>query len=310
MTNNSAVILLNWNGYTDTVVCVESLIANDPQWKIYIVDNASANNEAQKLQLKFPQVAVLSQNENLGFCEGNNVGIRHALADGANYIAILNNDTIVSEMSLTKLLADYISLPEAGAISPVILQYPETNNVWFVKAEWQPARLQFSMNPDNESFEKIKGRKPWESYFANGCCLLTSAKVLNDVGLMDQRYFAYYDEADWCNRMKKKGYKSYVTAATYIYHVKHHSNYNKVSLYLLTRNRLLWMKENLLLSERRNAFPYLFKEFNWHLLNVLGFVKGEYTRDLSRAYLYGWLDFKLKRFGRWNKKRQIFFEKN
>jgi GT2 family glycosyltransferase len=274
---------------------------------ILVVDNGSANNEAARLAELFPGISVLPQKENTGFCGGNNIGIQRALEDGAELILLLNNDTIIPKDAVKILAEEFIKLPDAGAICPIILLYPETEFANFVKASWDAKSAQFSLNSENKKYGELKNKKPWKSEFANGCCLLTSSEVIKKVGLLDERYFAYYDEADWCRRLEKAGYFSYVSPAAFIYHVKYTLSHSRISMYLLTRNRLLWIKENLSFRERSKSFLYLKREFFWHLLNVVGLVKGDYTHDLSRAYLMGWRDFKLKRFGRWKNKYEDFF---
>jgi GT2 family glycosyltransferase len=302
------VILLNWNGLRDTQECVQSLLESSySSLEIYIVDNASLNNEAETLKHQFPDVHVLPQTQNLGFCKGNNVGISKAVEDGAEYILVLNNDTIVPADTVDKLVSTFVEMPHAGAISPVILVHPSEEQVWFARAEWDYSRAQFSLNPEKSNYAELKNKATWRSEFAVGCCLLTSSKIFTEVGLLDERYFAYYDEADWCSRLEKKGYLSFVTSSTLIYHKVSQSTPGPVSTYLMARNRLLWMKENLSFYNRMRSFTYLGKEFIWHILNNWGIVKGGYTRQHSKAFLWGWLDFRLGRFGHWGKKVQQVF---
>jgi len=303
------IIVLNWNGFDKTVKCLQSLTqSNLSNARIYVVDNASANNEADAIAHQFPQVTILPQLENTGFCKGNNIGIQRAMQDGADLIVLLNNDTIVPAEAINKLAAEFLKIPDAGAISPVLLQYPEIEHAQFIRASWDSDRAQFVMNPEKKTYADVEKSAPWKSEFANGCCLLTSTDVIKKVGLLDERYFAYYDEADWCRRLEKVGFSSYVSAASFIYHVKDASiKHTRISTYLLTRNRLLWMSENLTLSERAKSLRYLSKEFVWHALNLLSIVKGNYPKDVSKAYLLGWMDFKLRRLGRWNDRYQSFF---
>src|SRR2546429_9611321 len=99
------VVLLNWNGLTDTLECLASLRKQDyPSVKTVVVENGSANAEASIIEREYPEVKVLRQAKNQGFCEGNNIGIRQALADGANYVLILNNDTIAPPQLISELV--------------------------------------------------------------------------------------------------------------------------------------------------------------------------------------------------------------
>src|SRR5712692_152515 len=121
------VILLNWNGLSETLECLESLRKQQhPFVKIVVVDNGSIKNEASIIEREYPEVKVLRQGRNLGFCGGNNVGIRQAVADGADYVLILNNDTIAPPELITELLHASEKLERVGAVSPLILCYPET----------------------------------------------------------------------------------------------------------------------------------------------------------------------------------------
>ena len=306
-----AVILLNWNGINDTADCVASLLKSTyPAVAIYVVDNASGNNEAATLATQFPGINVLAQKENLGFCAGNNVGISKAIQDGAAYIIVLNNDTLVPPEAIEIMLAGFKKLPAAGAISPAILEHPATEKVWFSKAVWQPEKAQFRLSLPQDRYDELKIKEPYLTDFTCGCCLLSSAEVMNKVGLLDERYFAYYDEAEWCKRLEKNGYQSYVVPQSFIYHKVSRSVVGLVSTYLLTRNRLLWMKENLSFSQRMQSFFYLRKEFYWHLLNSWGIVKGEYSKAHSKAFLQGYKDYRNGLFGRWNEKTEkIIFQK-
>lgn len=306
-----AVIILNWNGLNDTIECIESLQkASYQDLTIYVVDNASGNREAEILIQKYPAIKIIAETQNLGFCEGNNVGIRDAMEDGAEYVMLLNNDTLVPVDAIEKLVDEFRRIPDAGAISPVILEHPATDKVWFAQAKWDTSRAQFNLNPDNHNYDELKERNSWQSEFACGCCLLTSTTVLKKIGLLDERYFAYYDEADWCKRLERHGMKSYVTAKSFIYHKVSRTTPGLVSTYLLTRNRLLWMKENLPFRERLKSFSYLNKEFLWHILNSWGVVKGSYTKKHSKALLRGWMDYRLRRFSKWGQKtKKIIFPK-
>ena len=308
-----AIIILNWNGIDDSIRCLESLGESDLQdISVYVVDNGSANDEAARLAAKVPWAIVLAQAENHGYCGGNNIGIRRALDDGAEYIVLLNNDTVVPTDAIRTLASEFKKLPDAGAISPVVILGHELEDSAFIRAEWRTELAEFSLNPENLSYMDVKDRGPWRTEWAYGCCMLTSAEVLNKIGLLDERYFAYYDEADWCSKLSGAGYHSYVTPAAVIYHFYgSRPNYGRVQTYLRTRNRLLWMKENLPLARRLRSFPYLFREMLWHSLNLAGLIRKSaysYDREISSAYMRGWNDYLRGRFGKWTDRE--FFEGN
>ena len=144
---------------------------------------------------------------------------------------------------------------------------------------------------------------PYETEFACGCCLFVHTRVIREVGLFDERYFAFYDEAEWCARMKRQGLTSYVVPAAYMYHKVGGSTPNLVMTYLLTRNRLLWMAGNLSFKKKIKSLPVLAKELAWHWINLAGLVsksKQYVSKQHSRAFLRGWKDYLFARFGKWN----------
>lgn len=287
----------------DTLECLFSLEKlTYSNVEIIVVDNGSKNNEAETIERKFPAAIVLKQTENLGFCGGCNVGIKHALENGADYVMLLNNDTLVSPDLIENLITGYEKLENAGAISPVILEYPATEKIWFSRARWDISEAQFRLSKVNESYDDLLNKEPFLSDFACGCCLFASSKMFEKIGLFDERYFAFYDEAEWCARLRKEGFDSYVVPSAVMYHKVSRSTPSLVSTYLLSRNRLLWMKENLNFRDRLKAMPYLFKELVWHALNLLGLRKGIYSKQHSNALLCGWKDYVLGKFYKWDEK--------
>ena len=311
------IVVLNWNGLEDTLECLASIrTLTYPNVRVHVVDNASANNEAEVIEKQFPEVDVLRQKENLGFCGGCNAGIERALAEDADFVMLLNNDALVSPDLLENLLGAYDQLDRPGAVSPVIFKYPDTKNIWFSiarwEADWRSGEAKFRLALD-EDYESLKDKKPYETEFACGCCLFVSTAVVREVGMFDERYFAFFDEAEWCVRMKQKGFTSYIIPSAHMYHKVGGSTPSLVATYLLTRNRLLWMKENLSFGRKLRSYPALAKELIWHLLNIGNFVpeKRRYApRDYSRAFLQGYKDFFLRRFGKWGAKTEkVIFKK-
>jgi GT2 family glycosyltransferase len=317
--NNSSVhiIIINWDGLANTLECLASVRQlTYPNIRVQLVDNASKNNEAEIIEEKFPEVNVLRQKENLGFCGGCNAGIKQAIDEGADFIMLVNNDALVSPNLVETLLEEYDKLENPGAVSPVIFKYPETQNIWFSIAKWEAVwktgEAKFRLALD-ESYESLKDKKPYATEFACGCCLFVSTKVVREVGMFDERYFAFYDEAEWCVRMKKQGFTSYIIPSAFMYHKVSGSTSSLVATYLLNRNRLLWAAENLSLGQKLKAYPVMAKEFVWHLLNVGNLIpesKRYVPRDRSRAFLQGYKDYFLRRFGKWGKETEkVIFKK-
>ena len=296
------LVILNWNGLDDTLECLASLHEQDyPSLRIHVVDNGSAESEATEIERLYPRVNVMRQTTNLGFCGGNNVGIRQALEEGADYVLILNNDSVAPPNMISTLINESASLDNVGAVSPVILHHPDHQTVWYAGSVWESEIAGFRHVLEESPIEQLQQQQPYTTAYACGCCLLVHSSVLRSVGLMDERYFAYFDEADWCSRMKKAGFECYVVPRARLYHKVSASAPKLIATYLMARNRLLWMKEHLPGIERRRSITYLLKETIWNILNIGGWSGGKYQHAPahSRAMLWGWRDYLRGRFGKW-----------
>jgi GT2 family glycosyltransferase len=299
------IVILNWNGLADTRECLASLGEQSyPSLRIHVVDNGSAHDEAATIEREFPRVNVLRQERNLGFCEGNNVGIRRALEKGADYVLILNNDTLVPSNLIRTLIDESAPLEAVGAVSPVILYHPQRETVWFAGAVWDGLTAGFRHVLAGRPRAELREQEPYRSAYACGCCLLVHASVLRRIGLMDARYFAYYDEADWCSRMKEAGLECYVIPRAVLYHKVSGSTPSIISTYLMARNRLLWMKEHLKARERLKSYPYLLKETLWNFCNLGGIRRRKHSLSVeqSKAMLLASRDFLRGKFGAWPKR--------
>jgi GT2 family glycosyltransferase len=297
------VVVLNWNGLVDTLECLASLRAQDyAPLRVHVVDNGSAEEEALTIEREYPEVSVLRQGRNLGFCGGSNVGIVRALGAGADFVMLLNNDTIVPPGCVRSLVDAAVSLDDLGAASPVILHYPEADRVWFAGASWEGETAGFRINLSGQPRGRLNEREPFESDYACGCCLLTPAAVLRRVGLLDERYFAYYEEADWASRLKAAGLRCYVVPAAALYHKVTRSTPGVVVAYMMARNRLLWMSEHLPWRKRAAPLAYLLRETLWNVCNVAaGIYHGRppLAPAHSRAMLLALRDFLRGKTGAW-----------
>jgi GT2 family glycosyltransferase len=312
------IIILNWNGLDDTRECLQSLRNLTYQnVRVHVVDNASDKGEADIIEKEFPEVHLLRQSENLGFCGGCNVGMKAAMGNGADFIMLLNNDTIASPDLIENLLRALDTLEHPGAVSPLITHYPDKDKVWFSeakwRADWKSATVGFCLARE-ERYEELKIMPPYKSEFACGCCLMVAADVIREIGLFDERYFAFFDEAEWCARMHRAGHKSYVIPSAVVHHKVGGSVPNLILRYLMMRNALLWMSENLSLRRKIKAFPVLLKHLSWNLLNLAGVLppsKRYFSKAASRAVVLGWKDYILGRFGKWNAKAErILFDRS
>jgi GT2 family glycosyltransferase len=201
------VVLVNWNGRDVTLDCLASLHAvTYRQMKILVVDNASTDGSAQAFAEGYPDVEVLLQKENLRFAGGNNVGIRHALKQGADAIMLLNNDTLVDPGFIEPMVDRLLSDPSCGIVAPKILYADAPQSIWFAGGEismWTGTMRHTGIRErDHGQFDMARTID-----YASGCCLLTSRTVIEKAGMLDELYFMYSEDADWSMRVRNAGYR-------------------------------------------------------------------------------------------------------
>ena len=203
--DKAAVIVLNWNGWEDTVECLASCAGLDYENReTIVVDNGSTDDSVARIRAAYPDVKLVETGKNLGFAGGNNAGIRAALANGARYVWLLNNDTTVEPRALTALIEAIAADPKAGVAGSKITYFDDPGMLWYAGGEFTPegpVRHRGLDETDTGQFEQLE-----ETGFITGCSLLTTAEVLERVGLLAEEYFLYWEEADFDWRARAAGY--------------------------------------------------------------------------------------------------------
>lgn len=252
------IVTVNYNTQKDTKNLLTSLgriEKSDIRLQIIIVDNGSKTRFDLDPHEKKENITILRTGENMGFAGGYNVGIREALAGGAEYILIINNDTKVYSDMLKKLLRVLESDPQIGAVIPKIYfakghefhkdryKFEEQGKViWYAGGftDWKNIR---SVHRGVDEVDRGQYDKTEPVEFATGCCIFFKREVLEKVGLFDERYFLYYEDADLSERIKKAGFKIYYVPSAMLIHVNAASSGgpgNKLHDYFLTRNQMLF----------------------------------------------------------------------
>jgi len=243
-----AIIVLNWNGISDTKACLNSLKKiTYKNYKVILVDNGSRYDEAHFLEKEFGDyVHLLIKNEqNLGFTGGNNCAIKKALSEDFDYIFLLNNDTEVEPDFLTKLVAFAEKEEKYGIVGPTITNYKDKNIIWSAGGRywWWVSRTFLPLQGENVS--KIK-KGNYKVDYISGCAILIKRKIVEEIGLLDEKFFSYQEDADFCIRAKSRGWESWQIPSSIIRH-KIFKKFKKVSanqVYLLTRNKLWLSRKN------------------------------------------------------------------
>ena len=288
-----SIIILNWNGWKDTIECLESLYQiTYPNYDVIVVDNGSENESIEKMKeyaegkikveskffeynpenkpikiieytreeaeagggiekgiadLPSNRKLILIKNEkNYGFAEGNNIGMRYALkALNPGYVLLLNNDTVVDKAFLGELVKVAESDDKIGIVGAVNYYYDNPERIWFSGGKinfWNGKVYNIGVNEmDKGQYDMIK-----EVDYVAGSCFLITKEGIEKVGMLNHAYFAYWDEADWCVRVHKAGYRVLYVPKAKIWH-KVSSTSKKISgfyEYYNTRNTFLFMKKH------------------------------------------------------------------
>ena len=240
-----SIIALNWNTHSVTCDFLKSIRENCtyPNIEVIIVDNASDDDPTSLFQSSFPGLQVIRNERNLGFSGGNNIGIRKAKGD---FLFIVNNDTEFTPGLLEGLLDIFRQYPDAGVVSPKFHYYFQKGTIEYAGYE--------NVNPftgrngmigcrekDEGQYDEVK-----ITHYAHGGGMMVSRKVIEEVGPLYEPFFLYYEEFDWCTKIKKAGYKIYYQPKSLIYHKESMTTGKSSPLktFYITRNRILFMRRN------------------------------------------------------------------
>jgi len=257
-----AIVVVNWNGKKVTLECLASLQQlTSPDVRIVLVDNGSRDGSAKAIRETFPGVDVLALDGNRRFAGGNNAGIAHALALGADYVMLLNNDTLVAPDVVARLLDRFMQEPRCGMVAPKIFYADPPDRLWFAGGEisfWTGTMRHTGIREtDHGQYDT-----PREIGYATGCCILTSREVIERAGVLDESFFMYTEDADWSMRVRAAGYRILYEPRARVWHKLSVSAGGHLSLFKL-RNKAL---SNLRFFARYARW-YHWLTFPW--LNVL-----------------------------------------
>jgi GT2 family glycosyltransferase len=205
-------IVLNWNGWRDTISCLESLRKSDyPHLTILVVDNGSTDDSICMIQKRCPWVEVLETHANLGFAGGNNQGIRRGLDRGAKYIWLLNNDTVVERGTLSAMVAVAENDPTLGEIGSVLFFADQPDKV----QAWGGGEVNLWTGTSRHFFKPVAQEK---IDYLTAASVLIPAHVLRQVGLLDDSYFMYWEDTDLSYRIRASGWKLGVAPTATLLH--------------------------------------------------------------------------------------------
>lgn len=239
------IIILNWNGLKDTLECLESLSRLVyPNFEVIVVDNCSSDDSTASIRRKFPRVFVIENSKNLGYTGGNNIGISRALEQGADYVWLLNNDTVVDPDTLMKLVDEAEQSPGTGLISPIVHFYGAPEEVQFIGARLDFANCEII--PVKEAKE-LGNEGVRRSLVLYGTALFIRKNVIETIGYLSEKYFAYQEDFDYSVRALRANFRTAVRVDARILHKDSRSTGGKgspIQVFLMTRNAYYLWRDN------------------------------------------------------------------
>ena len=251
-----SIITINYNGLEDTCALIETIPFNE-NMEVFVVDNASKNQEADTIAQRYPQVKVIKSKRNLGFAGGNNLGI---LAAHGKYLFLINNDTVFKEFCIHALISRMDSSLHIGIVCPKIRYAWDNNPIQFAgysrlsRITVRNSAIGFGED-DHGQYDTAH-----PTPYAHGAAMLIRRDAIEKVDLMPECYFLYYEELDWSMMFSRAGYQIWYEPKCTIYHKESRSTGQNSPLrtYYLTRNRLLLVHRNPLEFSKTLAYLYLF----------------------------------------------------
>jgi len=258
------VIILHWNKQKEILECLESVLKIDyANYEVVVVDNGSDNNSYEVIQKNYQDVHLMRNRNNLGFAGGNNVGMRYAMEQKADYVWLLNDDTIVEPDVLSKMVKISEHGKNIGMVSPIIYYYDHPNSVQYAGSyiDWETLSVKEYADADITNSAIVKMFQTGQDVCLWGTSLLIKREVIEKVGFLDDRYFAYWEDTEYSIRTLKKGFRNMVCNRGKIYHktnrdILKQCGHQEYYYYYMFRNRALLIKEysqgvmNLLNCER------------------------------------------------------------
>jgi GT2 family glycosyltransferase len=263
-----SIIMLVWNSYEVTRDCLLSLRKLDyPAYEVILVDNGSIDSSGERLAREFPEVKFIRNEQNLGFTGGNNVGMRDALGRGADYLLLLNNDTIVSPNFLTEMVRVAESDSGIGMLNPKIYYYEPADTIWYAGGKyvrWKTFPVHFGLRQRDDG----RYNQTQEVSFVSGCALLVKAAVARKIGLLDETFFLSYEDVDWSARAIKAGYKAVYAPASVIWHRDSYDTKRNAGL----AKRDFYNMRNAVLCARKHLPFYQIPLFAFSMTTYIGYI--------------------------------------
>lgn len=285
------VSILNWNGTADTLNCLQGIArTRSSSLQFAVLDNGSAEDPTSRLNADCPDVLSFRVPQNLGFAGGHNWMIKWAMQQGYGAVFILNNDCQIDIESILALKRQMDTDPQIAVVSSLIYRSDAQHQALMVSG-WLDWAQQLSIRPNSPSAETPAGAP----VLLVGTALLLRCSALASIGMLDERYFAYYEDNDLSARVAATGLKSvYCRDSICLHKYKALHEYSAMALYLLSRNQWLFWREH----TPRNLQPGMTRRLTARTLHDLALLKKNHApREKTQAVVAGWWDAMRERYG-------------
>jgi hypothetical protein len=294
MSQKVSVIVLNWNGRDDTIECLKSVYASGHGgYDVIVVDNGSTDGSVRAVRAAFPAALIIENEDNLGFAEGSNRGMAHAVESGAKYVMLLNNDAVIDKDALSLLAAEMERDEKIGAIGPLILYWGTDDNAW--SSGMTIDRKRGLVKDAGLVRGRISGSHRVDALSA--CAIMLRASALKRCGYFDGKLFMYGEDTDLCVRLSRSGYSIACLPEARAWHKVGRAiggSDSPAYMYYTTRNRLAFMKRYASFFDWAFFLPYFIYS---SALKYARFLKNK-RRDNGNAMLKGIRDFLFGKYGR------------
>jgi GT2 family glycosyltransferase len=316
-----SIIILNWNGWQDTIECLESVYQIDySNYNVIVVDNASTDHSIKKIKEycegkieveskffkykngnkpikviehdeeelnekfnKFKGLILLKNHKNYGFAEGNNKAIQYALKNLKNdYILLLNNDTVVDKEFLTQLV-NIAKNKKIGFVGPKTYYYEFNGGSNVIGfAGGILNRRKCQLNPvGKDELDEGQYDQSKKVDYVEGSCLLIKKEIIKEIGCFDSDYFTYWEEVDWCIRGIKADYISFYSPKAKIWHKTRASEVGASSIYYMIKNRFLFIKKNKKDVKIASSLIYFFGYYFWIIFGSVLIIHKSHEKCLA-----------------------------
>lgn len=239
------IIVLSWNRCAQLLDCLASLARLDyPARRVLVVDNGSRDGAPDAVRTRYPDTALIANDRNLGFTGGNNLGLAEACRAGSDYAWLLNDDAEVAPDTLRLLVDAAEAEPRAAIVGPTVYFADRRDVVWSAGGaiDWQRGSTRMLGIGERDSGQFGAAPRPVD--FVTGCGLLVRLSAVAELGALDERFFAYYEETEWCVRVARAGRLVLHVPQAHMWHALTPTGRAASPLvhYYMTRNRLLFLE--------------------------------------------------------------------